>query len=249
MRYPALTITGSHTLASCPSRLPDPGEILLWRLRGEWQLVTSEQGHLCLSKTELRRARMHPNRTHGRRFAIGRSALRAILGTLAGRAADELTLIEREADHIAIAGCDSLDGLDIVVGHAGIWIVIAIARGPIGLGMAQAGTPAGPASRDQLRLDSLSNACGSGHGATLASLAPFAGPFREVDTPHAGRWRLLDIPLPGLACAATVAARQMDKIHAVGWRGERKDWLADRDRHLRAAASSSASACVAVETG
>ena len=94
MRYPTLTITGSHTLASCPSRLPDPGEILLWRLRGEWQLVTSERGHLYLSKTELRRARTHPNRVHGRRFAIGRSALRAILGTLAGRAADELTLTQ-----------------------------------------------------------------------------------------------------------------------------------------------------------
>ncbi|WP_174932873.1 hypothetical protein [Burkholderia lata] len=235
MRYPTLTITGSHTLASCPSRLPDPGEILLWRLRGEWQLVTSERGHLYLSKTELRRARTHPNRVHGRRFAIGRSALRAILGTLAGRAADELTLIDRDADHIAVAGCDLLDGLDVVVGHAGIWIVIAIARGPIGLGMAQTSALADPVSRDQLRLDSISNACGSGHGATLDSLAPLAGAFREVDTPHAGHWRLLDIPLSGLACAATVAARQMDRIHAVGWRGERKDWLADRDRHLRAA--------------
>ncbi|MBN3838500.1 hypothetical protein [Burkholderia sp. Ac-20349] len=234
MRYPALTIAGSHTLASCPSRPPDAGEVLLWRLRGEWQLVTSEQGHLSLSKTELRRVRTHPNRAHARRFAIGRSALRAILGTLAGRAADELTLIDRDADHIAIAGCDRLDGLDVVVGHAGIWIVIAIARGPIGLGIAQTSTLADPVSRDQLRLDSLSNACGRGHGATLASLAPLAGSFREVDTPHAGNWRLLDLPLSGLACAATVAARQMDRIHAVGWRGERNDWLADRDRHLRA---------------
>ncbi|VWB27226.1 hypothetical protein BLA13014_01010 [Burkholderia aenigmatica] len=234
MRYPALTIAGSHTLASCPSRPPDAGEILLWRLRGEWQLVTSEQGHLSLSKTELRRVRTHPNRAHARRFAIGRSALRAILGTLAGRAADELTLIDRDADHIAIAGCDRLDGLDVVVGHAGIWIVIAIARGPIGLGIAQTSTLADPVSRDQLRLDSISNACGRGHGATLASLAPLAGSFREVDTPHAGNWRLLDLPLSGLACAATVAARQMDRIHAVGWRGERNEWLADRDRQLRA---------------
>ncbi|MDN7875210.1 hypothetical protein [Burkholderia aenigmatica] len=234
MRYPALTIAGSHTLASCPSRPPDAGEVLLWRLRGEWQLVTSEQGHLSLSKTELRRVRTHPNRAHARRFAIGRSALRAILGTLAGRAADELTLIDRDADHIAIADCDRLDGLDVVVGHAGIWIVIAIARGPIGLGIAQTSTLADPVSRDQLRLDSISNACGRGHGATLASLAPLAGSFREVDTPHAGNWRLLDLPLSGLACAATVATHQMDRIHAVGWRGERNDWLADRDRQLRA---------------
>ena len=196
MRYPNLTIK-PHTLASCPSRLPEPGEILLWRLRGEWQLVTSERGHLYLSKAELRRARTHPNRAHGRRFAIGRSALRAILGTLAGRAADALTLIDRDADHIAVAGCDLLDGLDVVIGHAGIWIVIAIARGPIGLGIAQTSALADPVSRDQLRLDSLSNACGTGHGATLGSLAPLAGAFREVDTPHAGRWRLLDIPLSG----------------------------------------------------
>ncbi|MCA8298005.1 hypothetical protein LGN19_29865 [Burkholderia sp. AU30198] len=247
MRYPALTIANSHTLASCPSRLPDAGEVLLWRLRGEWQLVTSEQGHLCLSKTELRRVRTHPNRAHARRFAIGRSALRAILGTLAGRAPDELTLIDRDADHLAIAGCDRLDGLDVVVGHAGIWIVIAIARGPIGLGIAQTSALADPVSRDQLRLDSISNACGSGHGATLDSLAPLAGAFRAVDTPHAGHWRLLDIPLSGLACAATVAARQMDRIHAVGWRGERKDWLADRDQHLRAATVREAA--VIVEAG
>ena len=71
------------------------------------------------------------------------------------------------------------------------------------------------------------------------------GAFREVDTPHAGRWRLLDIPLSGLACAATVAARRMDRIHAVGWRGERKDWLADRDRHLRAAKGRGEAASVA----
>ncbi|CAB3767504.1 MULTISPECIES: hypothetical protein [Burkholderia] len=244
MRYPSLTIASSHTLASCPSRRPDPGEILLWRLRGEWQLLSSEQGHLCLSKSELRRARTHPNRAHGRRFAISRSALRMILGTLAGRAADALTLIERDASHLAIADCDLLDGLDVVVGHAGIWIVIAIAAGPLGLGIAQTGTLADPAFRDRLRLDSLSNACGAGHGATPASLAPAAGPFRAVETPHAGNWHLLDIPLSGAACAATIAARQIDRIHAVGWRGERDHWLADRDRHLQATAARGASACV-----
>ena len=216
----------------------------MWRLRGEWQLVTSERGHLYLSKAELRRARTHPNRAHGRRFAIGRSALRAILGTLAGRAADALTLIDRDADHIAVAGCDLLDGLDVVIGHAGIWIVIAIARGPIGLGIAQTSALADPVSRDQLRLDSLSNACGTGHGATLGSLAPLAGhSARSIRRmPAAGACSISRFPA---ACAATVAARRMDRIHAVGWRGERKDWLADRDRHLRAAKGRGEAASVA----
>ncbi|WP_176041986.1 hypothetical protein [Burkholderia stabilis] len=234
---PALTITRSFALASCPSRRPRPGELLLWRLRGEWQMMTSEQGHLCLSKAELRRARMHPNRAHGRRFAIGRAALRAILGTLAGRAADTLKLIERDSGHVAVADCDRLDGIDVVVGYAGIWIVIAIAEGSVGLGMAQDSAFADPLARNRLRLDSLTDACGIGHGATPRSLELSAEPFREVVTPYAGNWCLLDIPLSGPACAATVAARHIARIHAVGWRGERGDWPTVGKQRARTAGS------------
>ncbi|MGS0897331.1 hypothetical protein ACVBGC_33145 [Burkholderia stagnalis] len=237
MPYPTLTITRSHALTSCPSQRPDPGEILLWRLRGEWQIMTSEQGHMCLSKAELRRARMHPNRAHGRRFAIGRSAVRAILGSMIGCAADELKLIERDADHLAVADCDLLDGIDIAIGYAGIWIVIAIAHGPVGLGIAQNSALADPISRDRLRLDSISHACGIGHGATLDSLCTPPGPFREIDTPYAGNWCLLDVPLSDPVCAATVAARRIDQIHAIGWHGEQGNWLAAWNRHRRAARS------------
>jgi hypothetical protein len=40
-----------------------------------------------------------------------------------------------------------------------------------------------------------------------------------VDTPHAGRWHVLDLPMPGAICATVAVSQPVTRVHAFGWIG------------------------------
>lgn len=219
MNLPEITHARSLTLSSYTRKLPEPGDLLLWCLRTEWQLMSKEQGHACLSQEELMRMRQYPNPTVGRRFAIGRAALRYILATLARCDPKVPRLFERSSRCLSIENTDLFGATRVAVGHAGIWIVIAIANGPVGLSVESHVIPGRSAYRDHLRLASIAHANSGMHGATPDALPAHRDSFCEIDTPLAGRWCLLDLPMPAALCAATVAARCITHIHTVGWKG------------------------------
>jgi hypothetical protein len=219
MSLPEITHARSLALSAYTRPLPAPGDLLLWCLRTEWQLMSKEQGHACLSHEELVRVKQYPNPTAGRRFAIGRAALRYILSTLAGCDPKAPRLVDRNSGCLSIENTELFGGTRAAVGHAGIWIVIAIANGPVGLSVEPHVIPGQSAYRDHLRLASITHACGTVHGANRESLPTPAESFCEIDTPLTGHWCLLDLPMPAALCAATVAARSIERIHTVGWKG------------------------------
>ncbi|HXZ09398.1 MAG TPA: hypothetical protein VEI25_15210, partial [Paraburkholderia sp.] len=55
---------------------PQPGELLLWRFRSEWRLMSRDAGYAHLSKAELTRVRNYPNPALRKRFAVSRAVLR-----------------------------------------------------------------------------------------------------------------------------------------------------------------------------
>ncbi|MDC6133989.1 hypothetical protein PPH41_40810, partial [Burkholderia gladioli] len=56
------------------------GELRLWLLRPEWQLLSKEDAFARLSPFERKRAKCFPQPAIGKRFAVGRAVLRGILG-------------------------------------------------------------------------------------------------------------------------------------------------------------------------
>ncbi|CAB3754948.1 hypothetical protein GQ57_24895 [Burkholderia sp. MSh2] len=226
MPAPTISLVRSFAISSCPPDLPRPGDLLLWRLRADWQLMTREQGHARLSSIELRRARTHPNRLSGRRYAIERSALRTILGIMTDRAPQTLPLVDLAAGRVGFAECDAFNTTSAAIAQAGIWIVIAITHGPVGLGILQHGAPGDPASRMQVRRESVEHACGHARQAAIdIQPVPHQSLFR-AETPDGGNWNLLDVPMTGSMYAATVAAPRIERVHAIGWHGESDAWSA-----------------------
>ncbi|WP_124699876.1 hypothetical protein [Burkholderia cenocepacia] len=222
MNLPEITHARSLALSSYTWPLPASGDLLLWRLRTEWQLMSKEQGHACLSRDELLRMKQYPNPTAGRRFAIARAALRYILATLAGCDPKVPRFVDQDSGRLSIENTDLFGATRAAVGHAGIWIIIAIANGPVGLSVEPHVVRGQSAYRDHLRLASITHACGTPHDVARAALPTPAGTFFEIDTPLTGHWCLLDLPMPATLCAATVAARCIERIHTVGWKGWHK---------------------------
>jgi len=247
----AQTIRPAAELRFIPCRLayrqaagvayPNDGELLLWRCRSEWHFLSKDAAYARLSQAELARVKSHPNPALGKRFVVGRAAMREILGDMMGCAPGEVELVEDAHGQLRVANVGSREPVEIAVAYAGIWIVIGVSRSALGLATSVPTLPDNAASghpedmrlsssngkkagrsietRIQVRHASLAAAMGTPlSSADTHALQQNAATF-FVDAPDARRWQIIDLPMPGIITAAAAVAQPVTRIQAFGWMG------------------------------
>ncbi|MFM0302255.1 hypothetical protein PQQ99_19240 [Paraburkholderia sediminicola] len=224
--------------------VPRPGELHLWRFRCGWLPVSIQEGERWLSETERERARLNPNSALRKRFVAARVVLRWIVANLLDLAPHEVKFIDDHAEQPGVQLPPDSYPVTIDIAYGGIWVVIGIASGALGLGVTMptpgnkttvpnearasiwpTGVPDrqpdrfryADASLQSARYSSLSNALKR----PSIDVAPQA--LRDnavatfVDLPAAGRWHVVDVPMPGKIRAAVSIAHPVRSIQAFGW--------------------------------
>ncbi|WP_144151947.1 hypothetical protein [Paraburkholderia sp. BCC1885] len=219
---------------------PQDGELLLWRFRPEWHLVSKDEAYARLSKAELARVKSHPNPALGKRFAVGRAVMREILAEMLGCAPGEVELSEDERGQLRLAQDDARQPVEIAIAYAGIWIVIGVSTTSVGLATRVPTLPDNAADghadasnaprrmrlngssvemRSRVRHDSLTSGAGRPLlNADACVLQQDSASF-VIDTVGAMRWHILDLPMPGTICAAAAVAQPLTRVLAFGWAG------------------------------
>jgi hypothetical protein len=218
---------------------PKDGELLLWRFRPEWHLVSKDEAYARLSKAELARVRSHPNPALGKRFAVGRAVMREILAHMVGCAPGDVELTEDERGQLRLANAGPREPIEIAIAYAGIWIVIGVSTSPLGLATRVPTLPDNAASghpeattrsrrtkasrsietRSGVRHDSLTIAAGTPVLNADAHVLRQDSASFVIDTPGAMRWHILDLPMPGIISAAAAVAQPLTRVLAFGWAG------------------------------
>jgi hypothetical protein len=219
---------------------PQEGELLLWRFRPEWHLVSRDDAYARLSKAELARVKSHPNPALGKRFAVGRAVMREILADMIGCAPADVELSEDQRGQLRLANRGMHEPVEISIAYAGIWIVIGVSTTPLGIATRVPMLPPDQSAngrvdaiapqrrtkasrsiemRSRVRHDSLTLAAGA---ALLRADAPALRQDTSsfvIDTAHDARWHILDLPMPGIICAAAAVAQPLTRVLAFGWAG------------------------------
>ncbi|MFM0046425.1 4'-phosphopantetheinyl transferase family protein [Paraburkholderia sediminicola] len=224
--------------------VPRPGELHLWRFRCGWLPVSIHEGERWLSETERERARLNPNSALRKRFVAARVVLRWIIANLLDSAPHEVKFVNGPAEqpgvHIQPGGCP----VTIDIAYGGIWIVIGIASTALGLGIemprpgsenivpVEARASIWPTGAPDRRPDRFRYADESLQSARYSSLSnALKRPSIDVelqalrdnavasfvDLLAAGRWHVVDVPMPGKIRAAVSVAHPITTIQAFGW--------------------------------
>ncbi|PXW23183.1 4'-phosphopantetheinyl transferase family protein [Paraburkholderia caballeronis] len=225
----------SHRLAP-----PQPGELMLWRFRSEWQGLSRDDAYARLSKAELMRVRSFPNRALSKRFAIGRAVLRGILSAITGVAPTGIELNDDAHGQPVLAAAPGAQAqpVEIAVTYAGVWILVGLSTARVGLAAhlppvlkREPGPPTramasvirvparAPDASVQARHASLVNAAGPTTLDIDVHTLARNEPAFVIDVPPAERWQLIDLPMPGAIRAAAAVAHPVARVHAFGWLG------------------------------
>jgi hypothetical protein len=224
--------------------VPRPGELHLWRFRSGWLPVSIQEGEQWLSDAERERARLNPNSALRKRFVGARVVLRWIVANLFKTTPHEVQLIDGPTDQSSVQLTADGHPVTIDIAYGGIWIVIAIASSGLGLGVtmpAPGGENAIPkvkptsiwpsASPDchedrfryaeeavqTARYISLSNALKRSSIEVSPQALCNNAVASFVELPGAGRWHIVDVPMPGKIRAAVSVAQPVTRIQAFGW--------------------------------
>ncbi|MEK6419062.1 MAG: hypothetical protein V4801_05625 [Burkholderia gladioli] len=210
----------THPLAEQPPFCDGPlhdDALRLWLLRPEWQLLSREDAFARLSAHERKRTKCFPQPSIGKRFAVGRAVLRGILGGMLSVPPKSLEIVDHESGRVTLNLPDASRPVDIAVAYAGIWILIGIGAQPLGLATAfSTGDVVDDDEQHRVRLASVAAAAGTPSAAGYLCQTTDTHAHR-VHTHDAGTWRVIDLPMPGRQCIASVAAREIRDVQASGW--------------------------------
>jgi hypothetical protein len=194
-----------HDLAKARTvvrRPPVPGELFIWLVPTEFRYASASNIGNWLSVAERRRARLHPNSALGRRFGVARATLRLVLSHMFGCRPDEVEIEDNPDERITVRDPKSGATVGADVACSGIWIVIAVAAGNIGLGVTV--DPSGDGAGSQAReTASIGQRRAAREGAAAAN-----------DAEH---WHGLLLPMPGEICGVAVLNRPVERVLAFGW--------------------------------
>jgi hypothetical protein len=180
---------------------PGPGELVLWRLRTEWQFVSAMDSGIWLTPNERKRLRTYRNSAVGKRFGVARTVLRMILAAMFACDPGDVRIEETPDERLQIN--NEIDGRAVHIDLAvtGIWIVIAASAQGVGVALAA------PATNDEAPAPAL-----IAEHARNASRARTTATF---DTkPHT---QTIDFPMPGEIVGAVTVAAPVTRLTAFGW--------------------------------
>lgn len=218
------------------NRLPAPGELLLWRLRAEWDAATRGFSPLDIPRKEQHRAIRGLSPALGKRYLVSRVFLRHTLSTMLGCAPAEIELHDHTEGELILRNPVCSQSIEIRVAYAGVWILLAMSRRRLAIG-ATVPEPAlrqpvpGPFddARDRLYRESALRLCDmheayeprhdpATHDAWPAIVSQ-NGAALIAETAAGGQIHVVDLPMPGQICAAVATHEPLATIHAFGWPG------------------------------
>lgn len=211
------------------NRLPARGELMLWRLRAEWDATTRPLATLDLPRKEQHRAIRGLSPALGKRYLVSRVFLRHTLSTMLSCEPGKIELHEVTEGELKLLSPACSPAIEIRVAYAGVWILLAISQRRLAIGA----TVPEPAVRQPARhlfddaRDRLYRESASRLGGTLSGPAHDAWPAIVsqngatliAETASGGQIHVVDLPMPGQICAAVATHEPLATIHAFGWPG------------------------------
>lgn len=208
-------------IAAC--RLPAPGELVLWRMRVDWQAVSPGKPQAWVAPEERRKAAHFPSAGLARQYLVGHAALRRLLAAMLQCSGEQIHFVDRLDGGIDMVAPALPDPPGVHIARAGIWIIVGVSAGRVGIGSAM------PATNQPLDDDTADHFRSRAWQASLAALtgAPFAaedwsviacGATNLVTCADATRYQTLDLPMQGKLFAAVALASPVWQVRAYGWR-------------------------------
>ncbi|KDR41747.1 hypothetical protein [Caballeronia glathei] len=200
------------------ARLPDQHELFVWRLRGEWRLISATDKDRCLTSAERKRMRSYPTSAIGRRFAVARATVRFVLSHVLACAPEDIAIADLADDRIAVVNSRNGRSLAVDIGQSGIWIVIAASAGKLGVGLASpmAGDARSQSANDAQPWDEVFvRACQTSQ--QRAQRCEFVGEPDATSAVPRRDWHSLELPMPGAIRASVTTQQRIRVVQAFGW--------------------------------
>lgn len=233
-----LPLRMNETLSLDPCA-PAPGEIFVFRFRSQWQRVSAQDSAQWLTQDETRRAALLPSPALRYRYISSRAVLRLAVARMLGCQPDTVELRDDTRGRMFAQDATGNMVLCADVAYAGVWIMLGISAGYLGLGtslpsykMASdddaslAGRVPGHASppsdalrfsKQRARDNSLLSAAGHRSAIDHSSLALGESVSALASVPKSEPWHVFDLPMPGQLCASVCSSTPLSTIFAFGW--------------------------------
>jgi hypothetical protein len=233
-----LPLRMNETLSLSPCT-PAPGEIFVFRFRSQWQRVSAQDSAQWLTPDETRRAALLPSPALRYRYISSRAVLRLAVARMLGCQPDTVELRDDARGRIFAQAATGSVILRADAAYAGVWIMLGISAGHLGLGtslpsykMASDDDPslAGRApgqilppsdgllfSKQRARDNSLLSAAGHRSAIDHSSLALSEFDSALASVSKGEPWYVFDLPMPGHLCASVCSSTPLNTIFAFGW--------------------------------
>ncbi|PXW25037.1 4'-phosphopantetheinyl transferase family protein [Paraburkholderia caballeronis] len=224
-------------------RLPEPGELHLWRFRAQRHAGLPEDSPPIVSRVEQHRARRGPSSALNRRYLTGRASLRAILSRMLACPPEHLQFTDRPDGQPELLHPLPPRQLSIRIAYAGIWILIGMGASEFGISAAtpsghdptrgqqawppadaadandaSESAPADPAeAQDFVRRSSAAALCKRPSADWLPRLVAQNGAALIAEESSGNYLHVIDLPMPGRLNAAVAMREPVSVIRAYGW--------------------------------
>ncbi|MGX6999423.1 hypothetical protein [Caballeronia sp. KNU42] len=224
----------NETLSLSPCT-PAPGEIFVFRFRSQWQRVSAQDSAQWLTQDETRRAALLPSPALRYRFISSRAVLRLAVARMLGCQPDAVELRDDSKGRMFVQDASGEVVLCADIAYAGVWIMLGISAGYLGLGTAlplykmASGEVASMSSgvlatsdgllfsKQRARDNSLVSAAGHRNAIDHLNGAIGGAAPASVGVSEAAPWYVFDLPMPGQLCASVCSAVPLSTIFAFGW--------------------------------
>ena len=228
----------NETLSLSPCT-PAPGEIFVFRFRSQWQRVSAQDSAQWLTQDETRRAALLPSPALRYRFISSRAVLRLAVARMLGCKPDAVELHDDSKGRMFVQDASGEVVLCADIAYAGVWIMLGISAGYLGLGTALplykmasgdvasmssgvSGTVLATSdgslfSKQRARDNSLLSAAGHRTGIDHLNVAIGGAAPALAGVSEAALWYVFDLPMPGQLCASVCSSVPLSTIFAFGW--------------------------------
>ncbi|KDR40774.1 hypothetical protein BG61_22490 [Caballeronia glathei] len=206
VNYELHRVTGLYSPAL---RFPVPGELFLWRLRGEWHMATATNGRNWLTLDERRRVKGFNNPVTGRQFSVGRTVLRMILSKMLNCDPIAVRLDTTADDHVMVKVPNENRIIMADVSYVGMWVVIAVSAGRVGIGLVNPRGALSSQASGVLDAAQIQARERSHHRAWDA--------LGRLPLAPETRWHSLVLPMPGAVRGAVTVDEPIRNVTAFGW--------------------------------
>jgi len=222
-------------------RVPEPGELHLWRYRPQWNAASRQDNAWIVSDSEQSRARRGYSPALRKRYLTGRALLRSILSSMLTCPPERLQIKDSPDGQPELVHPVPPRKLTIQVAYAGIWILIGMgatefdmhAAAPLaddlppdwrppgqsgeGGGVARSGHEVAAGAQGFVHRTTAAAICDRPATDPLPEPGARSGAVLTTEEPGGGDLQVIDLPMPGRLSAAVATREPVSSILAYGW--------------------------------